>query len=97
VTPINLFALFLLAQGLWIHGIILEIVAKLFGTLFVARFFKLAKPQLLTFIWIAWLNRKIGFCLHWAHQKVSQTQIYQSLKKLKITLKQRLQLFFNQN
>ena len=87
VTPINLTAFWLLAQGLILQGIALEIAAKLLGTIFIARFFSLTKPQLLTFRLIAWLYNTITYWLRWAHAKVTETAVYQWLKKTKAEVK----------
>jgi hypothetical protein len=87
VTPINIVAFWLLAHGLILQGAGLEIVAKLLGTLFVARFFSLTKPQLLTFRLIAWLYNTISCWLHWAHEKITETAVYQYAKQMKARAK----------
>lgn len=87
VTPINLTAFWLLAQGLILQGIALEIAAKLLGTIFIARFFSLTKNQLLTFRLIAWLYHTITHWLRWAHEKVTETAVYQWLKATKAQVK----------
>jgi hypothetical protein len=90
VTPLNIAAFWLLAHGLILQGIGLEIIAKLLGTLFIARFFKLTKSQLLTFRLIAWLYHTITHWLNWAHAKIIETIVYQRLKKLKSEIKAKL-------
>lgn len=95
VTPINFAAFWLLANGLILQGIGLEIVAKLLGTLFVARFFSLTKQQLLSFRLIAWLYNSISYWLRWAHEKITETAVYQSAKQLKIRAKAVLSAWFN--
>jgi hypothetical protein len=94
VTPINVAAFWLLANGLILQGVGLEIVAKLLGTLFVARFFSLTKPQLLTFRLIAWLYNTISSWLHWAHEKIIETTVYQYAKQMKIRAKSILSTWF---
>lgn len=91
VTPINLAALFLLAHGLILQGIVLEIVAKLMGTLLVARVFALTKPQLLTFKIIARIYTTITGWLRWAHEKIAETAIYRAAKAFKAAAKARIQ------
>lgn len=90
ITPINIAAIWLIAQGLILQGVALEICAKLLGTLFVARFFSLTKQQLLTFSLIAWVYYKITYCLHWAHEIITETAVYQWIKKIKIDVKARV-------
>ncbi|KJV06604.1 hypothetical protein [Methylocucumis oryzae] len=87
VTPMNLAALWLLANGMIVQGIELEIVAKLLGTLLVARVFTLTKTQLLTFSWIHWLYHTITGWLRWAHEKITATAVYRNAKALKQYIK----------
>ena len=75
VTPINIAAVWLLINGLVLQGIALEIVAKLFGTLFIARFFTLTKKQLLTFRLLAWIYNTISYWLRWAHERIIETEV----------------------
>jgi hypothetical protein len=94
VTPINLAALWLLANGLILQGILLEIVAKLLGTLMVARVFALTKPQLLTFHFFALIYNTITGWLRWAHEKVTQTPIYRLAKQFKAEVKAKVADWF---
>lgn len=87
VTPINIAALLLLTHGLIVQGLLLEVVAKLLGTLLIARVFALTKPQLLTFTAIAWTYATITGWLRWAHEKVAQTAVYQAAKHFKADVK----------
>ena len=93
VLPINLAALwFLLHGGVW-PGILLELLSKLLGTLLVARVFALTKPQLLTFNIIYIIYTTITSWLHWAHEKVIDTAIYQYAKQVKIQVKAQIKAF----
>ncbi len=83
VTPINLLAFGLLAHGMILQGILMEILAKLLGTLLVARVFALTKPQLLTFAFLMIIYTTITRWLQWAHQKVTETAVYRWMKQLK--------------
>jgi hypothetical protein len=93
-TPINIAAFWLLAHGLILQGIGLEIVAKMFGTLFVARFFTLTKPQLLTFRLIAWIYHTVTYWLKWAHEKIIETTVYREAKKFKALVKSLVATWF---
>jgi hypothetical protein len=97
VTPINIAAFWLLANGLILQGIGLEIVAKLLGTLFVARFFTLTKQQLLTFRLIAWVYNIITYWLHWAHERIIETGVYQWMTTIKTRAKAMLAVWFSSN
>jgi len=95
VTPINLAAFAMLARGMILQGILLELVAKLLGTLLVARVFALTKPQLLTFTIIALLYSTIMRWLQWAHQKITETWVYQAMKSAKAAAKARFRAWFS--
>ncbi|MDI1293730.1 MAG: hypothetical protein PSV18_13430 [Methylobacter sp.] len=83
VTPINLVAFGLLANGLILQGILMEVLAKLLGTLLVARVFALTKPQLLTFAFLNIIYTTIMRWLQWAHAKVTETTVYRWAKQLR--------------
>ena len=95
VTPINLAALGLLANGLILQGILMEVLAKLLGTLLVTRVFALTKPQLLTFAFLNIIYTTINRWLQWAHQKITETPVYRWAKQLKIEAKARIAAWFN--
>ena len=83
VTPLNLLALWLLAHGLLLQAVLMEVLAKLLGTLLVARVFALTKPQLLTFRAFAWLYRMIAGWLRWAHERITGTLVYRLASRIK--------------
>jgi hypothetical protein len=86
-APFNVLAVVLLARGAIIEGILVEIGVKLFTTLLVARIFRLVKTALLTFGWFAMIYNTITGVLHWAHDVIRQTTIYQFSLKLKAAIK----------
>jgi len=83
VAPINIAAFALIANGLILQGILTEVLAKLLGTLLVARVFALTKPQLLTFAFLNIIYTTITHWLHWAHDKVAETTVYRWMKQLR--------------
>jgi hypothetical protein len=95
VTPINLVEFGLLAHGLILQGIGLEVLAKLLGTLLVARVFALTKPQLLTFAFLRVIYTTITGWLQWAHQKITETPIFRWSKQFKAEAKARFAAWFN--
>lgn len=86
-TPLNLLALWLLAHGLLLQAVVIEIGAKLVGTLLIARVFALTKPQLLSFAAFAWLYRTITGWLRWAHERIVATAAYRMLSGAKARAK----------
>jgi hypothetical protein len=97
VTPINITAFWLLANGLILQGIALEIAAKLFGTLFIAHFFTLTKKQLLTFRLLAWIYHTVSYWLSWAHERIIETTVYRWAKKIKARAKATMAAWFKKN
>jgi hypothetical protein len=83
VTPINLAAFGLIAKGFILQGILTELLAKILGTLLVARVFALTKPQLLTFVFLNITYTTITGWLQWAHSKVTETAVYRWMKQLR--------------
>lgn len=90
ILPVKLAALFLFTHGQIIQGIVLLISAKLFATLLVSRLFAVAKPQLMTFAWFAFLYSTITRWLNWAHERIRATLVYQQAVKLRQAVKARL-------
>ncbi len=89
VTPLHVGVFWLLAHGLILHGLLLEIGAKLLATLLVARVFALTKTQLLTFSAFALLYNAITGWLQWAHARIAATAIYQLANQVKDRVKAR--------
>jgi hypothetical protein len=84
VTLINLVAFGLIAKGLILQGILTEVLAKLVGTLLVARVFALTKSQLLTFAFLKVTYTTVIYWLQWAHEKITDTTVYRWAKQWKI-------------
>lgn len=90
VSPLGFLALVLLAHGMVVQGILLEIVAKLLSTLLITQVFAWTKPQLMTFAVFALIYETITRWLRWAHDKVRETWVYQAAQQLKVRLKQQI-------
>ena len=88
ITPINLTGLHYIAKGFFMKGLLFQVIAKLFGTVLIARVFALTKPQLLTFGWFNTLYHFITKWIRWAHERIQQTAVYKTAKRLKASLKE---------
>jgi hypothetical protein len=95
VTPFNILAVVLLTHGAIVQGVLLEIVIKLTGTLFIARIFRLVKPALLTFERFKFVYDKVVYLLRWAKELVIQTAIYQFSIRLKVEIKKKVSEFLS--
>lgn len=87
VTPLNLAAIWLLAHGLFLQAVLMEVFAKLLGTLLVARVFALTKPQLLSFKTFAKVYTAITGWLRWAHERITRTAVYHLAGQMKARVK----------
>ncbi len=94
VTPLNIFAISLLAKGMILQGLLMEVFVKLLATLLVARVFALTKTQLLSFSFLRSIYLAITRCLKWAHDKVVDAPIYIWAKQLKLEAKTKLKAWF---
>lgn len=95
ITPLNIAALAMLANGMILQGVLLEVLAKLLGTLMISRVFALTKPQLLTFTVLAIIYTNITRWLQWAHQKITETAVYRLSKQFKAEAKAKFAVWFN--
>ncbi|MDF9391950.1 MULTISPECIES: hypothetical protein [Methylococcus] len=93
VTPLNVGAVALMVHGAVTAGILMEIAAKLLGTLLVARVFRLTRPALMSFAWFARLYEWIMRLLRWAHALVQQSRLYCAVLALKTAMKRFLRGF----
>ncbi|AAU92697.1 hypothetical protein MCA1290 [Methylococcus capsulatus str. Bath] len=87
VTPLNVGAVVLMVHGAVTAGILLELAAKLLGTLLVARVFRLTRPALMSFAWFALLYEWIMRLLRWAHALVRESRLYRAVLAFKETVK----------
>jgi hypothetical protein len=79
----NFMALGLVGKGLILQAVVVEVLAKLIGTLLVARVFALTKPQLMTFAFLRFVYTTIMEWLRWAHRKVTDTAVYRWVEQWK--------------
>lgn len=87
VAPLNVGAVILMVHGAMTAGILVEIAAKLLGTLLIARVFRLTRPALMSFSWFARLYESIMRLLRWAHALVQESQLYRSALAFKKAMK----------
>lgn len=93
IAPLNFIAIACVAKGKIIRGIVIEIFAKLLATMLFARVFALTRQQLMSFGWFAIVYATITGWLHWAHEHIYTTHIYQYSKALKETIRLWLRRF----
>jgi hypothetical protein len=87
LLPFKLAAFWLIAQGKGVLGAIVFIVAKIIGTVFLARIFTLTKPALMT---ISWFARSYTAVMAWKlmlYDYVRALPVYQAIRKRAAALK----------
>ena len=87
LIPFKLFALWLIASGHIVSGILVIIAAKVTGTAISARLFVIAKPKLMTFeTFVRVYNAVLRFNA-WAHGVIETLGIRAAIKRLKETVR----------
>ena len=94
VMPLTIIAISLLANGMILQGLLMEVFVKLLATLLVARVFALTKPQLLSFSFLRSVYLTITQWLKWAHDKVVDAPVYIWAKQFKADAKVKLRTWF---
>ena len=95
LVPINIVEFLLLINGAIVPSIALEILSKLFCTMFVARIFDLVRPAVLSFAWFRWLYNSIIGILAWAHELIQTSAIYYPAIIMTKAIKRKTAIFLN--
>ena len=87
LIPVKLVALYLIAYGQPIIGLMTFIGAKIVGTALVARIFALTQHNLLRIGWFTWLyDRFLAFKTH-VHEAVKSTGVYKAAHRLRLRMR----------
>jgi hypothetical protein len=96
--PVKLGALWLIANGHAVMGICTIIIAKIVGTAFVARFFVLCKPKLLTIGWFRAIHDWVVRTRDRLYAHVRSYRLYWQVKArlhaIRITVRRAMQSLF---
>ena len=87
LIPIKLVAVYLIASGHVITGILVIVAAKLTGTAVSARLFVIAKPKLMTFETFVAVYRRVLRFKDWAHGVLDRLQVRQAVHRIKAALR----------
>ncbi len=83
LIPFKLFALWLIATGHIVSGILVIIAAKVTGTAISARLFVIAKPKLMTFETFVKVYGAVLRFSAWAHDLLATLGVFAKIKALK--------------
>ena len=95
LIPVKLAALYFIAHGHALAGLVTVIAAKVAGTAVVARLFTLTRPNLLRIAWFAWLYEwfiafKLGI-----YAAIKSTRAYQSAHQLHLRVRAALKTWMS--
>jgi hypothetical protein len=81
LVPAKLIGLHAIANGHWIFGGTVFILAKIAGMAFFSRIFNLTRPALMQFAWFVWLYTKVMYYRNRIHTYLAHWQAYQLVKQ----------------
>ncbi|MBF0562895.1 MAG: hypothetical protein HQL37_12955 [Alphaproteobacteria bacterium] len=83
LIPVKLVALYLIASGHLMTGILVIVAAKVTGTAVSARLFVIAKPKLMTFETFRTVYAKVLEFKAWAHGVLDRLQVPATIRRIK--------------
>ena len=91
LIPVKLAAVWLIAHGQHMLGLLTVISAKVVGTALVARIYSLTHEKLLRIGWFAWLHERFVAFKAKVYAYIKASSIYQSAHAIKVRVKSLLQ------
>ena len=85
--PVKLAALYLIAHGQPMLGLMTVIAAKIAGTALVARIFVLTQPNLLRIGWFSWLYSRFTAFKTRIHEAIKSTGVYKAAHRLRLRMR----------
>lgn len=93
LIPVKLIALYFVAHGHALAGLLTVAAAKVAGTALVARLFTLTRPKLLRIAWFAWLYEKfVGFKTR-IYTAIKATRVYRAAHQMRLRVRQALKVW----
>ena len=93
LIPVKLAALYFIAHGHAMLGLMVAIAAKIAGTALVARIFVLTRPKLLRIDWFAWLYARFLAFKTRIHEAIKSTSLYKAAHRLRLRMRAALAEF----
>jgi hypothetical protein len=87
LIPVKLAALYFIAHGQPMLGLMTAIGAKIAGTALVARIYTLTHPNLLRIGWFAWLYERFVAFKTRVHEAIKSTRIYKVARRLGLRMR----------
>jgi hypothetical protein len=93
LIPVKLIALYFVAHGHAIAGLLIVLAAKIAGTALVARLFTLTRPKLLRIAWFAWVYERFLAFKARIYAAIKTTRIYQVTHQMHLQLRLKLKVW----
>ena len=93
LIPVKLAALYFIAHGHAILGLMTVIAAKIAGTALVARIFVLTQPKLMRIGWFAWSYARFLAFKSRVHEVIKSTGVYRVARRLRLRMRAALAEF----
>src|SRR4030095_16077167 len=87
LIPVKLAALYFIAHGHAMLGLMTVIAAKIAGTALVARIFVLTQPKLMRIGWFAWLYARFLAFKTRVHEAIKSTGVYKAAHRLRLRMR----------
>jgi len=87
LIPVKLIALYFVAHGHAIAGLLTALTAKIAGTALVARLFTLTRPNLLRIVWFAWIYERFLAFKARVYAAIKATGVYRVTHQTRLALK----------
>lgn len=87
LVPVKLLALYFVAHGHAIAGLLTVAVAKIAGTALVARLFTLTRPKLLCIAWFAWLYQQFIAFKGRVYGAIKATRVYRAAHRAHLRIR----------
>lgn len=87
LIPLKLTAVYLIASGHAVTGVLVIIAAKLTGTAISARLYAIAQPKLMTFETFVWMRAKVLRFNAWAHTVIDRLKAREAIARVKAALR----------
>jgi len=93
LIPVKLAALYFIAHGHAILGLMTVIAAKIAGTALVARIFVLTQPKLMRIGWFAWSYARFLAFKSRVHEVIKSTGVFRVARRLRLRMRAALAEF----
>ncbi|HSB09215.1 MAG TPA: hypothetical protein VLM38_06860 [Blastocatellia bacterium] len=90
LIPVKLMALYFVAHGHAMAGLLTVAVAKVAGTALLARLFTLTRPKLLSIAWFAWLYQRFIAFKARIYAAIKATRIYRAAHQTHLRVRRAL-------